>query len=249
MKCRECGADMRVAREDWPYPDLPGVTLHGVEVRRCTNDAEHHEVDLPHMDGLHRALAGALLTKRARLAGPEIRFLRELAGWDAARLAPQVDVTPVTLSRWENDKLGHSTMADRLIRMLAADELGLPAPRDALEHLDDAAPPTRVALRFGASGWRVVDESDPVSVWISFADDDREAVLWALEASFEEIVIHLSGHPRAEQTAATASDGRTLPDVVSEDPGKALRIAVDTLRALRPLPERSPVAEAHVTEG
>jgi DNA-binding transcriptional regulator YiaG len=235
---------MRVAREPFPHPDLPGVTLHGVEVRRCTKDPEHYEVELPHMDGLHRALAGALLTKRARLTGPEIRFLRELAGWDAARLAPLCDVTPVTLSRWENDKLGHSTMADRLIRMLAAEELKLPAPRDALEHIDDTAPPSHITLRFGAGEWRVIDESDPVSVWLSFADEDREAVIKALEASIESLqvaVVYISGHGSTGPATPTpeASSKRR-----HEDAGRALRVAVDALRALRPPPARAP--EPHI---
>jgi DNA-binding transcriptional regulator YiaG len=253
MKCRECGAEMRVGREDWPYPDLPGVILRGVEVRRCVNDAEHHEVELPHMDGLHRALASALLTKRTRLAGPEIRFLRELAAWDATKLATLLDVTPVSLSRWENDQTGHSGMADRLIRMLAAEALGLSAPRDVLEHIGDAAPPSRVALRFGPGGWRVVDESDPVSVWISFADEDCDAVLKALEVSFESLkatVVHFSHHGgmgKTELAAGALSDRQVV--VLSgceEDPGRALRVAMETLRALRPTPERPPAPEAHV---
>jgi len=197
MKCRECGGEMRVAREDWPYPDLPGVTLLGVEVRRCVNDAEHHEIELPHMDGLHRAIAGALLTKRARLTGAEIRFLRELSAWDATLLATLLDVTAVSLSRWENDQLGHSGMADRLIRMLAAEALGLSTPREVLEHIGNEAPPSHLALRFGPHGWRVVDASDPVSAWVSLADEDREAVIKALETSLESLkvtMVHFAGH-------------------------------------------------------
>src|SRR6185503_9494314 len=174
----------------------------------------------------HRALAGALLTKRTLLAGPEIRFLRELCAWDATRLAALIDVTPVSLSRWENDQMGHSGMADRLIRMLAAEALGLAVPRNVLEHIGDAALTSRVALRFGPSGWRVVDESDPVSVWISFAEEDREAVLRALEASLESL--------------------KAIVLSACEDPGRALRVAVDALRALRPTPARPETPDAHV---
>jgi DNA-binding transcriptional regulator YiaG len=249
MKCRECGAEMRVAREEWSYPDLPGVTLSGVEVRRCVEHADHHDVELPHMDGLHRALAGALLTKRARLAGPEIRCLRELSDWDATKLATLLDVTPGSLSRWENDQMGHSGMADRLIRMLTAEALGLPVPRGVLEHIDDAATPIRVTLRFGPGGWRVVDEADPVSVWVSFGDAEREAVIRALE-SLKLTVIHLSDEHSRKETTDFAADApperRVFVSSSYEDAGRALRVAVDTLRALRPTPEDPKLSEVRV---
>ena len=248
MKCRECGAETRAGWEDWPYPDLPGVTLCGVEIRRCMKNAEHHEVALPHMDDLHRTLAGALVAKRARLAGAEIRFLRELCGWDATKLATLLDVTSVSLSRWENDQTGHSGMADRLIRVLTAQALGLPVLRDVLEHIGDATAPSRVALRFGPGGWQVVDESDPVSVWISFADEDREAVIRVLEGSLEALkaalvrLSHHGGTEGRELATGVASDPRTT----GSDPGRALQVAVDTLRALRPPPERSRATETPV---
>jgi len=262
MKCRECGAEMQVGREDWPYPDLQGVTLRGIEVRRCVNDPDHEEITLPHMDGLHRTLAVALLRKRALLAGPEIRFLREVCDWDVPKLATLLNVAPKVLSRWEADRLGHSLMADRLLRMLAAGSLGLPVPLDVLEHIADTAPPSRLVLQFGPSSWRVVDESDPVSVWISFAEEDREAILNVLEVLVESLK-DKRGSDQARRRKTSGSGRRGQPssatssvvdhvddalDALSafEDPEKALRVAVDTLRALRPAPERPGPPDVHV---
>jgi DNA-binding transcriptional regulator YiaG len=229
MKCRECGAEMRVGREEWPDPDLPGVVLRGVEVRRCVEHPEHLEVEIPHMNGLHRAIAGALLTKRTRLAGAEIRCLRELCDWDAAKLATLLEVSPATLTRWEDDQLGHGGTADRLLRMLVAQALGLPAPRDVLEHdIGEAATPIHLVLRFGLAGWHVVDESDPVIAWVSSADEDREAVLKTLEAL--QTLLH------------TGAVGGTM----RKDVERALGVAVETLRALHPVPEDPRALGAHV---
>jgi DNA-binding transcriptional regulator YiaG len=231
MKCRECGAEMRVAREEWPDPDLPGVVLRDVEVRRCVEHPEHYEVELPHMNGLHRAIAGALLTKRTRLAGAEIRCLRELCDWDTTRLATLLEVSPATLARWEKDELVHGGTADRLLRMVAAEALSLPAPRDVLEHdIGEAATPILLVLRFGLGGWRVVDDSDPVSVWVSCADEDREAVLETLEALKGRLhVLHVSD----------------VHDEMEKDAERALGVAVETLRALHSAPEpRAPEVHA-----
>ena len=262
MKCRECGAEMRVGREDWPHPDLPGVTLRGVEVRRCVNDPEHEDVALPHLADLHRTLAGALLRKKTLLTGPEIRFLRELCAWDVAQLAQKLGRSPKVLSQWEADRLGHASIADRLLRMLAAEVLKLPAPLDVLDHLGDTAPPSRLMLQFGPSSWRVVDESDPVSVWISFAEEDREAILNVLEVLVESLKDRRgSDRARRGKTSASGRRGQTSPatsgsvdhvdnalDALSafEDPGMALQVVVDTLRALRPAPGPSEPPETHV---
>jgi hypothetical protein len=107
--------------------------------------------------------------------------------------------------------------------MLAADALGLPAPRDVLEHdIGEAATPIHLVLRFGLGGWRVVDESDPVSVWVSSADEDREAVLETLEALKGRLhVLHVSD----------------VHDKMERDAERALVVAVETLRALHSTPE------------
>ena len=91
--------------------------------------------------------------------------------------------------------------------------------------MGDAAPASQLALRFGPSGWRVVDESDPVSEWIAFATEDREAVLQTLEASLDALKARLT-QGGGEQGAAASS--------LWEDPARALRVAVAALRALRP---------------
>lgn len=54
---------------------LPGVTLVGVEVSRCGHCGEH-EVAIPRIADLHRAMAHAVVRKSNRPTPAEIRFLR-----------------------------------------------------------------------------------------------------------------------------------------------------------------------------
>ena len=67
MKCDACGGPMISARENYNYAacGLPHVTLVGVEVRRCKACGEH-EVVLPKIEQLHRAIALGVVAKRPR---------------------------------------------------------------------------------------------------------------------------------------------------------------------------------------
>jgi hypothetical protein len=59
MTCLQCGAEMRMKRENCKYDasSLPGITLLGVEVSRCPKCGEH-EVAIP----LSRACTAPLPT-------------------------------------------------------------------------------------------------------------------------------------------------------------------------------------------
>jgi YgiT-type zinc finger domain-containing protein len=89
MNCLICAEAMATTREDYPYTasGLPDVTLQQVEVRRCPHCGET-EVALPHIAGLHLAIAAALLGKPARLHPEEMRYLRTFFGWAEAEAAP-----------------------------------------------------------------------------------------------------------------------------------------------------------------
>ena len=119
MKCMQCGHAMNTKRENVPYTALPGAVLVGVPVSRCSNCGEH-EVAIPAIDELNRVLARAVIGKRARLAGGEVRFLRTYLGYSGADFAKLIGSDPATVSRWESDKQAIGHHADLLLRAMVA---------------------------------------------------------------------------------------------------------------------------------
>lgn len=156
-KCRTCGkADMTSALETYLYTEsgLPNVVLAGVEVRRCPS-CGHHELVLPRVVELHRTIAYAVLHKRTRLSGLEVRFLRKYLGWSGAAFARYIGVDPSTVSNWENDKDPIGSASDRLLRLMVAH--GAPVDDYSLEELtkieDERTPPVEVRVSPKARGW------------------------------------------------------------------------------------------------
>ena len=120
MNCFECGCEMTSRRETYQYAEsgLPNVVLGNVEVRRCR--CGENEVVLQSLDSLHRTIALAIIRKRPRLTGTEVRFLRKHLGWSGVAFAKHMGVTPECVSRWEtgHDPIGPT--ADRLLRLMVA---------------------------------------------------------------------------------------------------------------------------------
>ncbi|MCL2779186.1 MAG: hypothetical protein FWD73_14400 [Polyangiaceae bacterium] len=96
---------------------LDNVILYGVEIRTCPHCGAK-EVPLPNAAGLHRCIAMAIVHKRARLSGREVRFLRTYLGLSGIDFSEHMGVTASTVSHWENDKEPIGTSADRLLRMM-----------------------------------------------------------------------------------------------------------------------------------
>src|SRR5262245_36273133 len=78
MKCIECGATMKVRKENYRYDEsgLKHVTLVGVDVARCPR-CDNYEISIPHIEELHRLIAKILIDKSTRFTGEEVRFLRK----------------------------------------------------------------------------------------------------------------------------------------------------------------------------
>ena len=156
MKCIECGGTMKTRRENyrWDASGLP-VTLSGVQVSRCTKCGAH-EVAIPRIEELHRVIAMAVISKRARLAAQEIRYLRKFLDWSGADFARHVGVDVSTVSRWENDQQAMGPVADRLLRMIVAcREPEHSYPLDKLAEVRSVgAKPARIGVRETAGAWR-----------------------------------------------------------------------------------------------
>jgi len=94
-------------------------------------------VIVPDLAGLEAAMAVARVMDDFRLSGKELKFLRKAIGVKAVDLAKFLDVTPETLSRWENGKEPISTNPERVIRMrvynaLHGKALGVKADLDTI---------------------------------------------------------------------------------------------------------------------
>ncbi len=100
------------------------------------------------------AFERALVAELARSeVGPEgFRFLRHAAGLQASGLAELLDVTPGTVSRWENGKKPLERRAVALVAALALEAHGGRTPtRELLERLAAGRkPPRRVVLEVTA---------------------------------------------------------------------------------------------------
>lgn len=98
----ECGLDDVYLANGFRWHDTPegsGVAIDDVE-------------------GLHRGIATALIHRRGRLNGKELRFLRTELELSQAGLARLLGMTRLAVSRWERQENRMSGAADRMIRVL-----------------------------------------------------------------------------------------------------------------------------------
>lgn len=104
---------------------LDNVIIHGVNF--VTDDAGEQVVTIRNVDGLHRAIATAIVKKPIGMTGKELRFLRTEMGMTQAELAAIVHREALAISRWERGEVEQiDTNAEALIRLHAREVLGLP---------------------------------------------------------------------------------------------------------------------------
>lgn len=121
--CYDCGELMEGRVADYKYVEsgLSTVVLKNILVFRCS----HCGGVMPQIGAaaqLHTWIAMHLLTKKTRLTGEEIRFLRKAVGYSATHLAKMVGTSKSIVSRWEN----HSTTSqqnDRLVRLICLNKM------------------------------------------------------------------------------------------------------------------------------
>ena len=106
---------------------LDTVIIEGVDL--LADDAGDECVTIPNINGLHRAIALGIVTKRSGLTGPELRFLRTEMGLTQSELAALVHREPLAVSRWERNEVIIDSNAETVIRLEAIEALDL--PRDA----------------------------------------------------------------------------------------------------------------------
>lgn len=117
--CSNCGAEARVVRGNYPFKECGlNVVLVGIEIVRCGH-CENEEPIIPQLSDLMRTIAFAVVGKKSRLLGEEVRFLRKYLNMTGEEFSRILHIDRTTLSKWENndDKVG--AQSDLLIRAIA----------------------------------------------------------------------------------------------------------------------------------
>ena len=161
--------------------------LMGVRVLLINSAFEaNHEgarsIAVSDIDGLEVAIAVARATVPHKLTGKEIRFLRKALGMKATDLAHFLDVTPETVSRWENDRERITTNAERVFRIkiitdLREKAMGVEAKLNTVVDMKfspfrpSMVPTTLIFERVGA-----VVEGRREKIWLyqGISDEDEE---------------------------------------------------------------------------
>lgn len=112
-------------------------------------------VSIRDVDGLHKAI-GIALTRRPRLTGAQLRFLRKEMQMSQAAFATLVGTSEQTVSLWE--RRGHMPKpVDRLVKLVFAEHVGGNVQiRAMIERLNDtdAVAGDRISLEESGRGWK-----------------------------------------------------------------------------------------------
>lgn len=118
MKCQLCEqGDFVETRENYHYREcgLDNVTLVEIAVRKCPVCGNVMPL-IPNIDGLHDALARAIINKDGALTPSEIVFLRKSLGWSGTDFARNMHCDRAQVSKWEHGTVSMSKPYDLLLR-------------------------------------------------------------------------------------------------------------------------------------
>jgi transcriptional regulator with XRE-family HTH domain len=102
---------------------LDNVTLVGL--KSVCDDEGDECVTIPNINGLHKAIATAIVTRLSGISGKELKFLRTLMGKTQAELAAEVHREGLSVGRWERGETPIESNAEALIRLMARENLDL----------------------------------------------------------------------------------------------------------------------------
>lgn len=110
------------------------------------------------LEGLHRAIARGLISKGGKLAGSELRFLRQEMSLSQAKLATMLGNEAQTVALWEK-RGSQPKVADRFIRAIYREQdEGNAHIREMIERLVDSdfdESDARITLEQDSGGWKV----------------------------------------------------------------------------------------------
>jgi len=122
MKCRVCEkAEMLETIENYHYREcgMDNVTIVGITVRKCDHCGNIMPL-IPNIEGLHDALADAIIKKEGALIPTEIIFLRKSLGWSGTDFAKNMKCDKAQISKWEHGTVKMSKPYELLLREIIA---------------------------------------------------------------------------------------------------------------------------------
>ncbi len=102
---------------------LDNVMIEGVDF--LVDDAGETVVTIPNVNGLHKAIALGIITKKSGLSGKELQCLRTELRMTQAQMADLLHREPLAVSRWERNEVAVDPNAETIIRVYAAEKLDL----------------------------------------------------------------------------------------------------------------------------
>ena len=102
---------------------LDNVTL--VKLKNVCDDEGDECITIPNINGLHKAIATAIVNRPYGISGKELRFLRTLMGKTQAELAAEVHREGLAIGRWERGENPIEPNAEAIIRLMAREKLDL----------------------------------------------------------------------------------------------------------------------------
>lgn len=120
-------------------------------------------VRIDHLDGLLGAIAEHLVFARRTLKGREIRFLRHHLNLSQRALGTLLAVDEQTVARWEKGKTRVDGAAERMIRLMCAEQMrsgsSIRAFLRDVAALEDLAEDTAVNMEESGGSWHPVQEA------------------------------------------------------------------------------------------
>lgn len=104
-----------------------------VGITEAVDDAGETVLTIPNINGLHRAIAHGIVSKRSSMSGKELRFMRTEMGMTQAEMAGLIHREPLAISRWERAEVPIDSNADALIRLHAIQVLELKVGASVME--------------------------------------------------------------------------------------------------------------------
>ena len=114
---------MRMKTYRYTECGLDNVFLEGVDVLQDDQGDEVYCIE--NILELHKMIAHAIISRHGGLSGPELRFLRTEMGLTQEELAKRLSCTRVTISRWERDEETMNLNAEVIVKLLAAEKMGI----------------------------------------------------------------------------------------------------------------------------
>ncbi|WP_417318350.1 helix-turn-helix transcriptional regulator [Emcibacter sp.] len=102
---------------------LDNVVISGIDI--VTDHAGEETFQIPNIIGLHKVIAASIIKQPHGMSPNELRFLRTEMGETQAQLAELVNKDQQTVGRWERGECPIETNIETIIRLHAAEVLGI----------------------------------------------------------------------------------------------------------------------------